>query len=390
MSILEDSSVVIEFLRRREQHEGVAEVLHISSDGQCITQFQSLGSRTLDILCGFPLDADASRVLELLRQQQSSGTPGVKSQSFALEKLPASFAAKYKFASLFVSLVRSRTPRVTLFAERAKCVLMESEGFEAHFAGAASANACGVRALLSPDEPSLVKLVLVSGEQTTSQSAGTGTTSYSVFVGSDSALAPAASTPPSKLPEHLRTAVQLTREHYETCLTISRQMLELESQLVPSNQQHSLFPITLGRYEYEYIPLQYMELRIHMRGLHTSRSHVVGDALTCSLLQCYRRPATSSASQPPVDSKAGAPATPRSKAGAPPLASTAAATGNVPEESRKQSAPSAPAVHKLLRSQPVAISIPVANASSQASSKVVVRCVALPDIGVESALQVCT
>ena len=261
MSILEDSSVVIELLRRREQHEGVSEVLHITCDGQCITQFQSLGSRTLDILCGFAIDADASRVLELCRQH-SSGTPAVKSQSFALEKLPASVTAKYKFASLFVSLVRSRTLRVTLFAERAKCVLMESEDFEAHFAGAGGA--CGVRALLSPNEPSFVKLVLLSGEQTTSSSqtdgAGSGsgkdTTSYSVFVGSDSALAPAASTPPAKLPEHLRAAVQLTQEHYATCLTISRQLLELERQLEPS-KQHSLFPITLGRYEYEYIPTQY-------------------------------------------------------------------------------------------------------------------------------------
>lgn len=254
MSILEDSSVVIEFLRRREQQESVPEVFHITPDGQCITHFQSAGSRTLDILCGFSLDAEAARVLELLRQHSS---PSVKSQTFALEKLPANLAAKYKYASLFVSLVRSKTPRVTLFVdrERAKCVLMESEGFEVHFgaragapaktnASAAATASCGVRATFSPEEPALVKLALLSGEQTANCA---GNATYSVYVGSDSALAPASSTPLCKLPEHLRTAVQLTQDYYDSCSTISRHMLSLENQLMPSSHPNSLFPITLGR-----------------------------------------------------------------------------------------------------------------------------------------------
>ena len=134
----------------------------------------------------------------------------------------------------------------------------------------------------------------------------------------------------------------------------------------------------------QYYTVQYMDCI----WMVDTRARVDSDALTCSLLKCYRRPATSSTSQPPVDSKPGAPATPRSNAGATPLA--AAATGSVPEESRKQSAPSAPVVHKPLRSQTQPTSVPVANASSKACSKVIVRCVALPDIGVESALQVWT
>lgn len=50
--------------------------------------------------------------------------------------LPPRYWKKYQYASLFVSLVRSKTPKVTLYSEQAKCMMMEngpSPDFEACF-----------------------------------------------------------------------------------------------------------------------------------------------------------------------------------------------------------------------------------------------------------------
>ena len=55
---------------------------------------------------------------------------------FNFESLPEKYWKKYLYAARFISLVRAKTPKVTLYSSRAKCHLMENEpdhDFEACF-----------------------------------------------------------------------------------------------------------------------------------------------------------------------------------------------------------------------------------------------------------------
>lgn len=56
--------------------------------------------------------------------------------SYTYHDLPARYWKKYQYASQFVQLVRSKTPKVTLYSDQAKCMLMENApnpDFEACF-----------------------------------------------------------------------------------------------------------------------------------------------------------------------------------------------------------------------------------------------------------------
>ena len=58
----------------------------------------------------------------------------VKSYSFA--DLPPKYRKRYDYAARFVRLVRSKTPKVTMYTKHAKCMLMEnspSADFEVNF-----------------------------------------------------------------------------------------------------------------------------------------------------------------------------------------------------------------------------------------------------------------
>lgn len=55
---------------------------------------------------------------------------------FSYESLPRPHWKKYMYAARFVGLVRAKTPKVTLYSGRAKCILMENgpdPDFEAAF-----------------------------------------------------------------------------------------------------------------------------------------------------------------------------------------------------------------------------------------------------------------
>ena len=56
--------------------------------------------------------------------------------SYTYHDLPARYWKKYQYASQFVQLVRSKTPKVTFYSDQAKCMLMENApnpDFEACF-----------------------------------------------------------------------------------------------------------------------------------------------------------------------------------------------------------------------------------------------------------------
>ncbi|KAF6306905.1 polo like kinase 4 [Rhinolophus ferrumequinum] len=107
VSILDSEEVCVELLKEHASQEYVKEVLQISSDGNMITIYYPHDGR------GFPL-AD----------RPPSPTDNISRYSF--DGLPEKYWRKYQYASRFVQLVRSKSPKITYFTRYAKCVLMEN------------------------------------------------------------------------------------------------------------------------------------------------------------------------------------------------------------------------------------------------------------------------
>ncbi|CAI8027433.1 Serine/threonine-protein kinase PLK4 [Geodia barretti] len=81
-------------------------------------------------------------ILKPLHSSRSLHKPSEEHEGFCLHAshtyhdLPPRYWKKYQYAAHFVSLVRSKTPKITLYSERAKCMMMEnapSPDFEACF-----------------------------------------------------------------------------------------------------------------------------------------------------------------------------------------------------------------------------------------------------------------
>lgn len=118
VNILENGEVCLEFVKQKNKEEKVVEVFVISPDGLQISIHQPNNGRGLPI------------------QDQPVSLPTVPLKSFAYKDLPEKYWKKYQYASRFVKLVRSKTPKVTLYTQRCKCMLMENgpnADFEAVF-----------------------------------------------------------------------------------------------------------------------------------------------------------------------------------------------------------------------------------------------------------------
>ncbi|XP_026355090.1 serine/threonine-protein kinase PLK4 [Ursus arctos] len=107
VSILDSEEVCVELLKEHASQEYVKEVLQISSDGNMITVYYPNDGR------GFPL-AD----------RPPPPTDNISRYSF--DNLPEKYWRKYQYASRFVQLVRSKSPKITYFTRYAKCILMEN------------------------------------------------------------------------------------------------------------------------------------------------------------------------------------------------------------------------------------------------------------------------
>uniref|UniRef100_A0A4W3JCU2 Serine/threonine-protein kinase PLK4 n=1 Tax=Callorhinchus milii TaxID=7868 RepID=A0A4W3JCU2_CALMI len=107
VSILDTEEVCMELLKGSGAQERVKEVLRISCDGYTIHIYHPNEGR------GFPLD-----------DRPPSAPEDVYVYHF--DNLPEKFWKKYQYASKFVHLVRSKTPKVTLYTKYAKCMLMEN------------------------------------------------------------------------------------------------------------------------------------------------------------------------------------------------------------------------------------------------------------------------
>lgn len=118
VNIMESGEVCLEFVKQKHKEERVVEVFVISQDGLKVSIYQPNNGR------GVPAE------------DQPVTLPKVPLKSFEYSELPEKYWKKYQYASRFVKLVRSKTPKVTLYTQRCKCMLMENgpdSDFEAVF-----------------------------------------------------------------------------------------------------------------------------------------------------------------------------------------------------------------------------------------------------------------
>uniref|UniRef100_A0A0A9XPB5 Serine/threonine-protein kinase PLK4 n=1 Tax=Lygus hesperus TaxID=30085 RepID=A0A0A9XPB5_LYGHE len=112
LSIVESSEVVIELIKKKagRSEERVVDVCRISSDGLRVVVYRP-GPHGR----GVPVQ-DTPPPLP----------PGGADFIFSYESLPPEHWKKYIYGARFVGLVRSKTPKITLYTTTAKCILMEN------------------------------------------------------------------------------------------------------------------------------------------------------------------------------------------------------------------------------------------------------------------------
>ncbi|VEL13087.1 unnamed protein product, partial [Protopolystoma xenopodis] len=143
INILPDESVCLEFFASHgsgtsskavdasQSSPSVVEVMGIDKFGRRIVIYKPNGDH------GVPCAPASSPSPEVPRGFSVSSAvdgapppacPGQPCAIFGLDELPSRYWKKYSFASRFVGMVRAHTPKVTLYTNHAKCLLMENGG----------------------------------------------------------------------------------------------------------------------------------------------------------------------------------------------------------------------------------------------------------------------
>ncbi|XP_025084941.1 serine/threonine-protein kinase PLK4-like isoform X2 [Pomacea canaliculata] len=118
INIMDNGNVCLEFVKNKGKEQRVVEVFSISSDGQQVTVFHP---------------GDRGRGVAV---SDCPPSPLSACKTFTFQSLPGKYFKKYQYAARFIDLVRSKTPKVTMYTEKAKCMLMENSqpaDFEATF-----------------------------------------------------------------------------------------------------------------------------------------------------------------------------------------------------------------------------------------------------------------
>ncbi|GFN85023.1 serine/threonine-protein kinase plk4 [Plakobranchus ocellatus] len=105
--ILENGDVCVEFIKRKGQEDLVMEVLYISGNGQQMNTFQPNEGRGITV------------------SEQPQPMPDT-CKKFDFSSIPQKYIKKYQYAARFVTLIQSKTPKVTVYTRKAKCMLMEN------------------------------------------------------------------------------------------------------------------------------------------------------------------------------------------------------------------------------------------------------------------------
>lgn len=196
VSVLDTGEVCMELLRSHSGHERVKEVLRISGDGLMVTIYQPNGGKGLPVL-----DCPPALPEDILICSYGD--------------LPEKYWKKYQYASRFVQLVKSKTPKVTLYTKYAKVMLMENSPN-------ADLEVCFYDGAKTHKTTELLRVVEKSGK------------SYTVK--GEVGL--------SGLSPESRLYVEMSDEGHGMCLS-------LEAAIAAEEQRHTtkvpFFPITLGR-----------------------------------------------------------------------------------------------------------------------------------------------
>ncbi|XP_022077721.1 serine/threonine-protein kinase PLK4 isoform X2 [Acanthochromis polyacanthus] len=196
VSILDTGEVCMELLKCQNGQERVREVLRISCDGSMVTIYQPNGGK------GFPLlDCPPAPPEDIL--------------ICSYEDLPEKYWKKYQYASRFVQLVKSKTPKVTLYTKHAKVMLMENTP-------SADLEVCFYDGAKTHKTSELVRVVEKSGK------------SYTVK--GEVGL--------SGLSPESRQYVELSDEGHSICLALEAAITAEEQR---STNSIPFFPITIGR-----------------------------------------------------------------------------------------------------------------------------------------------
>ncbi|XP_067223603.1 serine/threonine-protein kinase PLK4 isoform X1 [Chanodichthys erythropterus] len=196
VSILDSGEVCMELLKGQGAQERVKEVLRISCDGSMVTVYQPNEGK------GFPvLDHPPSPPEDIL--------------ICSYEDLPEKYWKKYQYATKFVQLVKSKTPKVTLYTKFAKCMLMENTPN-------ADLEVCFYDGAKTHKTSEQVRVVEKSGK------------SYTVK--GDVGL--------SGLSPECRLYMELSEEGHRMCLSLEAAITAEEQR---SAKNTPFFPITIGR-----------------------------------------------------------------------------------------------------------------------------------------------
>ncbi|RNA38913.1 serine threonine- kinase PLK4, partial [Brachionus plicatilis] len=118
LNIMDGNEVVLELIKVKKSQQFIMEVIRIEPDHDLITIYQPNGGK------GSPI---ANRPPPLPPHSQLY-------VQYSYATLPQNYWKKYDLASKFVRMVRSRTPKITLHTDEAKCILYDtSPDFEALF-----------------------------------------------------------------------------------------------------------------------------------------------------------------------------------------------------------------------------------------------------------------
>ncbi|XP_018319337.1 serine/threonine-protein kinase PLK4 isoform X2 [Agrilus planipennis] len=127
------------------RHQTKNAILTISDNGEvCIEFIKKRGVMKTDVVCEVcRISPDGLRIV-LYEPGDGKGVPPStkppplplhgSDQIYSIENLPEKHWKKYSYAAKFVELVKAKTPKVTYYTDKAKCLLMESlVDFEACF-----------------------------------------------------------------------------------------------------------------------------------------------------------------------------------------------------------------------------------------------------------------
>ncbi|XP_029972610.1 serine/threonine-protein kinase PLK4 [Salarias fasciatus] len=196
VSILDSGEVCMELLKTLSGQERVKEVLRISCDGSMVTIYQPNGGK------GFPvLDCPPAPPEDIL--------------ICSYDDLPEKYWKKYQYASKFVQLVKSKTPKVTLYTKYAKVMLMENSP-------SADLEVCFYDGAKTHKTSELLRVVEKSGKSCT--------------VKGEVGL--------SGLSPESRQYVELSDEGHAVCLSLEAAIAAEEQR---SAGKVHFFPVTIGR-----------------------------------------------------------------------------------------------------------------------------------------------